>query len=487
MCVNLNISIYSAIKDIFDKIKFYKIIKKMKKLIYLPLLSFLIAGVISCETETELVEIPEATIQRIADAAAGSVTTPSASEIASAVEAAIVDDINAGLEEALVEQTLLTNPPLENVGNGGITRITTEVTWTNDKIWIMDGKIIVDTGGILNIEAGTIIKAQNGQAAEATTLVVTKNGTINANGTAEHPIIFTDVEDDITYANAGVSPNRRLGDRGKWGSIVLLGDATVGEDGGTEDIEGIVSGYDFTNYGGSDDSHSAGSMTYVSIRHSGTAIANGDELQGLTMGGVGNGTTIENIEIIGSKDDGIEIFGGSVNVTNLLIINHKDDGIDLDEAYKGTITNAVVVMASDSDGPFEIDGTEDSTGSITGEYTVQNVTVYGNSEQEDTATMGTWKSGATGLNHNVVYLDFPVGSMIQDIESSTYAGSGTATVAGQLLFNDFDFVGAHTLSTIMTVPDDSSFSYGSGTWGEVVSTQAASTGADLSVFGWTQL
>ena len=85
---------------------------------------------------------------------------------------------------------------------------------------------------------------------------------------------------------------------------------------------------------------SGSTFIYVSIRHSGTQLAGGDEIQGLTLAGVGSGTTLNNIEVVGSNDDGIEIFGGAAVLTNILILNQRDDAIDLDEGYRGTITNA---------------------------------------------------------------------------------------------------------------------------------------------------
>ena len=95
----------------------------------------------------------------------------------------------------------------------------------------------------------------------------------------------------------------------------------------------------------------------------------------MTLGGVGNGTTIENVEIVASKDDGVEFFGGTVDVTNLLIWNQFDDGIDIDLAYSGTINNAIVEYAADSDGAFEIDGAKDI--SYEAQNTISGLTVYG--------------------------------------------------------------------------------------------------------------
>ncbi len=403
----------------------------------------------ACQKEVEYIEIPASQIQAIVDA-----TLAASKNNTSATETVGID--------------------------GGITFIDGSTTWTNDKIWIMNGKIVVREGGVLNIEAGTIVKAEDGVGVDATVLVVAAGGRINAVGTAERPIIFTDIADQITYADNGISPNRLPTDMGRWGSIVVLGKAVVGEDGGKDDIEGIAEGFDWTTYGGSNDADNSGRIEYVSIRHSGQEIGGGNELQGLTLGGVGHGTTVENIEIIGSQDDGIEIFGGSVNVTNLMIYNNGDDSIDIDEGYRGTISNAVIILDTMTDGAFEVDGTEDSTGVISGEYTLKNITVYGNSVQEDTNQYGTWKSDATGLNSNIVFKGFNAGTTIEAIDLDTYAGAGASKVSNALIFNEFDFVTTDSLLTIIdgTVSDASS-------WAEVVSEQAANTGADESVFAWT--
>ena len=277
--------------------------------------------------------------------------------------------------------------------------------------------MVVRSGGSLTIEAGTIIKAQNGQGVEATALVIAAGASINAIGTKDSPIIFTDIEDSIDYGDGIISPNRKPTDTGKWGGIIILGNAIVGEDGGSDDIEGIAEGYAWTSYGGNDDADSSGSFSYVSIRHSGTQLAGGDEIQGLTLGGIGSGTTLNNIEVVGSNDDGIEIFGGAAQITNMVILNQRDDAIDLDEGFRGTLTNAVLVMRSNSDNPFEIDGTEDSTGAIDGSFAINKVTVYANTAPESGKNfLGDWKSGATGFTNNIVYKNID-GLAIKGIDS----------------------------------------------------------------------
>tara|TARA_X000000950_G_scaffold227987_1_gene275267 strand:+ start:33 stop:1340 length:1308 start_codon:yes stop_codon:yes gene_type:complete len=373
-------------------------------------------------------------------------------------------------------------PETETVGGGGIFFIDDSQVWTNDRIWIMNGKVVVRDGGVLTIEEGTIVKAEDGQGVDATALVVAKGGTLFANGTASNPIVFTDKADQLSYSNTDkLSPNRVATDTGKWGGVIMLGQATVGEDGGEDDIEGIATGYDWTKYGGSLDADSSGSLNYVSIRHSGTALGNGDEIQGLTLGGVGSGTTVTNVEIVGSDDDGIEIFGGTVNVTNLTIWAQSDDAVDLDEGYAGTIDNVAVQMKASGDNIFEIDGTEDSTDALDGQFTVKNVTfigVAGNTEKTD--QLGHWKSDATGTTENVLYTTMD-GQTIEGIDSDTYDASATENAVNKLIFKNFQFATTSTLASILA--NTESTTGVAPAWASVVST--GTVGADTSVMSWT--
>ena len=457
------------------------------------ILALLFSGAIlftSCETEAV---VDSAEVQKIVDAAVAAALQnyPNTQAIADAAAAAATQAVNSGLatldingaiEAALSAADALSNPTVVRVGTGGVTYISSNTTWTNDKIWLMDGKIVVEDGATLTVEAGTIVKAAAGTGANATVLIVAKGAKIEAVGTAEKPIIFTDANDQIVYANGSTSPNRSVTDKGLWGSVIILGNGIVGAANGEANIEGVVSGYEFTKYGGSNNAENSGTLKYVSIRHTGTAVSPGNELQGLTMGGVGSGTVIENIELIGSEDDGIEIFGGAVNVTNIVIANFDDDGIDLDQAYDGTISNAVVIMAPGSDTVFEIDGTEEPNDAILGEYTVKNVTAYGRSDAAKFDTFGNWKSDATGFNENVLFVDFPAGTTLGGIDSDTYDGAGTTTAEGKLNFKDFIVVTPDSKTTVIGGQVEEA----SATWISVSTTRPSSKGADESVFGWTQ-
>jgi hypothetical protein len=457
------------------------------------ILALIFSGAIlftSCKTEAT---VDSAEVQKIVDAAVAAALQnyPNTQVIADAAAAAATQAVNAGLasldingaiEAALSTADALTNPTVVRVGTGGVTYISSNTTWTNDKVWLMDGKIVVQNGATLTVEAGTIVKAAAGTGANATVLIVAKGAKIEAIGTAEKPIIFTDANDQIVYANGTTSPNRSVTDKGLWGSVIILGNGIVGAASGEANIEGVVSGYEFTKYGGSNNAENSGTLKYVSIRHTGTAVSPGNELQGLTMGGVGSGTVIENIELIGSEDDGIEIFGGAVNVTNIVIANFDDDGIDLDQAYDGTISNAVVIMAPGSDTVFEIDGTEEPNNAIVGEYTIKNVTAYGRSDAAKFDTFGNWKSDATGFNKNVLFVDFPASTTLGGIDSDTYDGAGTAPIEGKLNFKDFIVVTSDSKATVVGGQVDEA----SATWISVSTTRPSSKGADESVFGWTQ-
>jgi hypothetical protein len=457
------------------------------------ILALIFSGAIlftSCETEAT---VNSAEVQKIVDAAVAAALQnyPNTQVIADAAAAAATQAVNAGLasldingaiEAALSAADALANPTVVRVGTGGVTYISSNTTWTNDKVWLMDGKIVVQNGATLTVEAGTIVKAAAGTGANATVLIVAKGAKIEAIGTAEKPIIFTDANDQIVYANGTTSPNRSVTDKGLWGSVIILGNGIVGAASGEANIEGVVSGYEFTKYGGSNNAENSGTLKYVSIRHTGTAVSPGNELQGLTMGGVGSGTVIENIELIGSEDDGIEVFGGAVNVTNIVIANFDDDGIDLDQAYDGTISNAVVIMAPGSDTVFEIDGTEEPNNAIVGEYTIKNVTAYGRSDAAKFDTFGNWKSDATGFNENVLFVDFPASTTLGGIDSDTYDGAGTAPIEGKLNFKDFIVVTSDSKATVVGGQVDEA----SATWISVSTTRPSSKGADESVFGWTQ-
>ena len=400
-----------------------------------------------------------------------------------------------------VAPTTPENSSINTVGSdGGITKITTNQVWSNDQIHVIRGKVVIMPGTTLTVDEGTIIKAGEGQDNDATALVVARGATINMNGTAANPIIMTDINDNLNYGSP--STNRTPLDRGKWGGLIILGNAEISDAVDEKLIEGVlaIEGENWNFYGGFDNEDNSGTLRYVSIRHSGTQVAPDVELQGLTLGGVGRGTTIENIEIVASTDDGVEFFGGTVDVTNLLIWNQFDDGIDIDMAYGGTIRNAIVEYAADSDGAFEIDGAKDRS------YEAQNIisglTVYGRftDQAADDDQLGRIRENIQIKMLDVLYRGVAA-------EASSFEGFnrnngnynnitsprtfGTNPEGSEdIIFNDFYFdgtfvqsqlVGANTENNNNARDINSTFN----DWAIIGNSPDTDQGADESAFAWT--
>jgi hypothetical protein len=255
--------------------------------------------------------------------------------------------------------------------------ITSNTTWTSDNVYQLAGRITVLDGATLTIEPGTVIKGEAGTGPNATALLVARGGTLMAEGTANLPIIFTSVADEITPEQVAggdfASPNLDPDINGLWGGVIVLGKARISasndndEDLSEVQIEGIPTSDANGLYGGNNDDDNSGVIRYISIRHGGTNIGAGNEINGLTLGGVGRQTVIENVEVVANQDDGVEWFGGTVNVRNVVVWNCGDDGIDTDQSWAGTLDNFAVLGAVGH--CFELDGPE---GSYEAGHTIQN-------------------------------------------------------------------------------------------------------------------
>uniref|UniRef100_UPI00321789B8 hypothetical protein n=1 Tax=uncultured Draconibacterium sp. TaxID=1573823 RepID=UPI00321789B8 len=251
--------------------------------------------------------------------------------------------------------------------------ITENTTWETGKTYILKSRIAVEAGATLTIEPGVVVKGEAGTGANATALLIARDAKIMAEGTETSPIIFTSVADNIEPGEVK-SPNLDPTLNGLWGGVIVLGNAKISAKGNVESfqIEGIPSSDQNGLYGGSDDADNSGVIKYVSIRHGGANIGEGNEINGLTLGGVGSGTVIENVEIVSNQDDGIEWFGGTVSVKNAIVWNTGDDAVDTDQSWAGTIDNVVVINPGDE--CFELDGPEGSYQSAG--HTIKNATVF---------------------------------------------------------------------------------------------------------------
>lgn len=302
----------------------------------------------------------------------------------------LTDDATAVVTVTAVESTYSVSEFDDNgVATSQISgTIDEDFTFTSNRVWVLDGRVIVGAGNELTIQPGTIIKAREGNGAFASVLIVARNATIQANGTATNPIIFTSTRDGIVPGE-NMSTLSPLLDLGLWGGVLILGNAPIVAGAAEEQIEGIPTSVTEGLYGGTAADDNSGSFTYVSIRFSGTELAPGSELQGLTLGGVGNGTTISHVESANSADDGIEIFGGTVDIDNFLVLNPDDDGFDADQGWSGTATNLIYIgqedtdaAGFDSDHAFELDGPEGTDSGDPEIGTFTKATIWGRSASD---------------------------------------------------------------------------------------------------------
>ena len=396
-----------------------------------------------------------------------------------------------GVTACIDEGGVITPPnPEANVLSGAISA---NMTLTPDIIWEIDGKAYVESGVTLTIEAGTIIKGRTGIESNASALIIARGGLINAQGTAAAPIVFTSLEDNI---EVGQLSGNNLGaeDKELWGGLIILGNAPISaENGDTEtQIEGIPADEEYGKYGGTIATDDSGILKYVSIRHGGVSIGDGNEINGLTLGGVGSATTIDHVEIYATLDDGVEFFGGTVNVTNLIISYQGDDGVDIDQNYSGTVTNFVVMHGgTDTDEGLEIDGPEGST-YTDGLFTLKSGSIMslGGAKPGSPADL---KSGAQGKIDNVIFSNYVVDADLIKIRSSyddanncaiksdayTHLTDGSATL--KLITSKFMGVNVYTKSDMCSVVGDEQLAAE-----RVAVSSENATGADISTFNaWT--
>jgi hypothetical protein len=357
-------------------------------------------------------------------------------------------------------------PTISVTGN-----ITTNTTWETGKIYILEGRIAVLSGATLTIQPGTIIKGREGSASNATALLIARGGKIEAVGTSTSPIIFTSVADQILPGEI-ISPNLAPTVNGLWGGLLVLGKAPISAAAEAVQIEGIPVSDLNGLYGGTDAADNSGTLKYISIRHGGANIGEGNEINGLTLGGVGSGTVIENIEVVANQDDGIEWFGGTVNVKNALIWNPGDDCVDTDQAWAGTLENFMIICGDLTDHALEIDGPE---GTMLAAHTVKNGSVKGN----PTSELGDFRSGARGTFQDIYFFNFP---------DPATAGYGDFSLSGQASLDNFAG-GILNFSNLQINPVAGvalTSIFKNGTHVHATSVTTPTTGADKTKFtGWT--
>ena len=256
-------------------------------------------------------------------------------------------------------------------------------------------------------------------------------------------------------------------DTGLWGGVLVLGNGHICAGAGDviSQIEGIPVSDNNGSYGGSIPDDNSGIMTYVSIRHGGANIGAGNEINGLSLGGVGSGTIINNIEVIANQDDGIEWFGGNVNVSNVIVGYTGDDGLDIDQSYAGTIENFYTVGIGDED--LEVDGPEGIT-HTDGMFTLINGSVK----------RGDFRSKAQGVISNCTFDAVKIRASFESDCATAKADAAQNVIDGLLYFDQSSWNNLNLYTTGCTVPQ----SYSDQVNANLTNGTAITTPFDLS---WT--
>jgi hypothetical protein len=305
-------------------------------------------------------------------------------------------------------------------------------TLSADTVYVLTGLYYVEPGFSLTIEEGTIIK---GDDSSAGTLVITRGAQIFAQGTQQNPIVFTSEH----------APGARAS--GDWGGIIILGDAPCNKvnpliEGGL--IAGSCGGGGGT-YGGSDPSDDSGVFSYVRIEFPGYRFATNNEVNGLTLGGVGAGTQIDHVQVSYSDDDSFEWFGGTVDCSYLATFGGTDDEFDTDFGYRGNVQFGFGLRDPDQSDPtgesngFESDNDGSATSTAT-PYTrpiFSNITLVGPERTnadvpfpftETYQYSAVLRRSTQTSIYNSVIMGFPWGLRIRDVNTIAWAGADSLQI-----------------------------------------------------------
>ena len=294
---------------------------------------------------------------------------------------------------------------------GTLTGSYTQKVVVQGKNVTLKGYTYFASGSTLTIPAGTTIKSD---VTDKGAIIIERGAKIIAEGTATSPIVFT----------SGKAVGQR--NPGDWGGIIILGKATTNRT-SEPTIEGGVG----RTYGGTDNADNSGVMKFVRIEFSGIAAQPGSEINGLTLGAVGSGTVLENIQVTYGNDDAFEFFGGKVNAKNLVAFANADDDFDFDFGYTGNIQFGVSMrdpeFVDSGDAGNGVEADNDGSGSNATPTTrpvLSNFTFVG----PGTTTLGLhnfgnrWRRAVNFVLNNSVMLNWAKGgfSMESDATVNSY-------------------------------------------------------------------
>ncbi|MEQ1892532.1 MAG: hypothetical protein ABL998_08335 [Planctomycetota bacterium] len=323
--------------------------------------------------------------------------------------------------------TLVAGLGLAGAANAAEILVTTDVavstTWTANNTYNLQNQIYVLPGATLTIEAGTLIASDTGIGGS---LAVTRGAKIMVMGTRGEPVIFTSKADVATWTGGNPRTGAWREGVNEWGNLTIMGSAYVAENAivantpapnaaNYANMEGLTEAFPGdtrVRYGGGNDNDDSGVVKYVSLRFGGKVIALANELNGLSLGGIGRATDIHHVDIMNNVDDGVEIWGGTVNLKYVNIWNIGDDTFDVDQGYRGKVQFVLAVQgyaanasqgSGVGDNVFETDGAEQSDYQPVTTTVVYNATVIGQPIAGDHAT--AWRDNARVQYRNCLFMD----------------------------------------------------------------------------------
>ena len=309
--------------------------------------------------------------------------------------------------------------------------ISADETWSAADAHVLTCQTFVESGVTLTIEAGTTVKSLSDDGnGLAPALVVKQGGMIMAEGTADAPITFTA---NMTAEELAASP------RGNWGGVILNGFAPISTTGGVNFVEGLEG----VPYGGSDPADNSGVLSYVRVWHGGRSIGQDNEINGITLAGVGSGTTVSHCEVAYNLDDGFEMFGGTVNLDHCSVVNVGDDAFDTDEGYQGKGQFLFVHRDAESDKAHEMDSktNSDFDSQPRSHPMFSNVTVMGGADNEEDGLR--LREGTGGDFRNYIIMNVTGDAIRNDDNGSELVTQDLSATAG--LYPDYLYISPNTL------------------------------------------
>ena len=343
--------------------------------------------------------------------------------------------------------------------------ITSSTTWFASNVYDLQAQIYVEPGATLTIQAGTLISNSiipGSNPPSGGSLAVCRGAQIFIQGTERNPVIMTSAADVATWTAGNPKTGTWRAAANEWGNLTIMGSAYISENIGFPNspapnaaneaqMEGLTPSGPLdqrSRYGGGNDDDDSGTITYLSLRYGGRVVALTNELNGLSLGGIGRGTDIHHIEIMNNVDDGIEIWGGTVNLKHFSIWNVGDDSFDVDQGWRGRAQFGLIVQGYSvpalqgsgwGDNAFETDGAEQSDYQPVTTATIYNCTVVGCPTLPVTGGTGgtdhatAWRDNARVQYRNCIFTD--IGERVVSFDNidgdggAGYGFNGTLTWA----------------------------------------------------------